>query len=118
MNGSHVLAIDQGTTGTKTVVVAGDGHVTGSASTEFTQHFPRPGWVEHDPEEIWRSVLATAEEALGRARVRPAESDAGLSPVASLSCCRLRGSSKNSDDRSAERLSRRKSWTVQRLRSR
>src|SRR5258708_23498082 len=72
MNGSHVLAIDQGTTGTKTVVVAGDGHVTGSASTEFTQHFPRPGWVEHDPEEIWRSVLATAEEALGRARVRPA----------------------------------------------
>jgi glycerol kinase len=73
MHRSHVLAIDQGTSGTKAVVVAGDGHVAGSASTEFTQYYPHPGWVEHDPEEIWRSVLATAEEALRRARVRPAK---------------------------------------------
>jgi glycerol kinase len=55
------------------VIVRGDGHVTGSASTEFTQYYPRPGWVEHDPEEIWRSVLVTAEEALRRAGVRAPE---------------------------------------------
>ena len=55
------------------MIVRGDGHVTGSASTEFTQYFPRPGWVEHDPEEIWRSVLATAEEALRGAGVRGPE---------------------------------------------
>ena len=72
MGGTHVLAIDQGTTGTKAVVVGGDGRVTGSASTEFSQYYPRPGWVEHDPEEIWRSALATAGAALDRASVRPA----------------------------------------------
>ncbi|HYZ54789.1 MAG TPA: glycerol kinase GlpK [Streptosporangiaceae bacterium] len=73
MNARHVLAIDQGTTGTKAVVVSGDGQVIGSASTEFPQYYPRPGWVEHDPEEIWRTVTGTAERALRDARVRPGE---------------------------------------------
>lgn len=73
MAGGHLLAIDQGTTGTKALVVAGDGQVVGSASTEFAQHYPRPGWVEHDPEEIWRTVADTAERALRQAWIRPAE---------------------------------------------
>lgn len=73
MSGQHVLAIDQGTTGTKAVVVKADGTVAGSASTEFRQYYPRPGWVEHDPEEIWRSAQTTAEQALRKAWVRPGE---------------------------------------------
>jgi glycerol kinase len=47
-----VLAIDQGTTGTTALVVAQDGRVLSRAYSEFTQHFPRPGWVEHDALEI------------------------------------------------------------------
>jgi glycerol kinase len=59
-----ILAIDQGTTGTTCLVVDGDLHVVGRAYRELSQHFPRPGWVEHDPDEIWDSVVASAREAL------------------------------------------------------
>jgi len=59
-----ILAIDQGTTGTTCLVVDGELHVLGRAYRELAQSFPRPGWVEHDPEEIWRSVVETAEAAL------------------------------------------------------
>jgi glycerol kinase len=58
-----ILAIDQGTTGTTCLVVDADLHVHRRGYAELPQHFPRPGWVEHDPEEIWQSVLAAAEEA-------------------------------------------------------
>jgi len=71
MAGRHILAIDQGTTGTKALVVGEDGQVICSASEEFRQFYPRPGWVEHDPEEIWRSVARTAEAALGSAGLAP-----------------------------------------------
>ncbi|MCU0990291.1 MAG: FGGY family carbohydrate kinase, partial [Xanthomonadales bacterium] len=50
---SYVLAIDQGTTGSTGLVFADDGTVVGRAYSEFRQHYPQPGWVEHDPEEIW-----------------------------------------------------------------
>ena len=60
-----VLAIDQGTTGTTALVVAQDGRVAGRAYSEFTQHFPRPGWVEHDAMEIWEVTRRVAREALG-----------------------------------------------------
>jgi glycerol kinase len=73
MTGRHILAIDQGTTGTKALVVADDGTVVSSRSSEFQQFYPHPGWVEHDPEQIWRSVIETAEAALHDARVRPGE---------------------------------------------
>jgi ribulose kinase len=66
-----ILAIDQGTTGTTCLVVDEELTVRGRAYAEFPQHFPRPGWVEHDPDEIWQSVLAAAEAALRDARVRP-----------------------------------------------
>ena len=62
-----VLAIDQGTTGSTCLVVAADGRVLGQAYSEFTQHFPRPGWVEHDAVEIWEVTRRVAGEALGAA---------------------------------------------------
>jgi glycerol kinase len=59
-----ILAIDQGTSGTTCLVVDDALRPLGRGYRELRQHFPRPGWVEHDPEEIWASVLATAEQAL------------------------------------------------------
>ena len=53
---AYVLAIDQGTTSTRAVVYDEAGRALGAASRELNQHYPRPGWVEHDPEEIWASV--------------------------------------------------------------
>ena len=69
---SAVLGLDQGTTGTTALVVAEDGRVLGRGYREFTQHFPAPGEVEHDAEEIFRITLAAAREALQRAQVVPA----------------------------------------------
>jgi glycerol kinase len=63
---SHVLAIDQGTTGSRAIVFDGRGRAVASAYEEFPQYFPKPGWVEHDPEEIWRSVYRTIQKALAR----------------------------------------------------
>src|SRR2546422_722173 len=67
-----VLGLDQGTTGTTALVVAEDGRVLGRGYREFTQHFPAPGEVEHDAEEIFRITLAAAREALQQAQVVPA----------------------------------------------
>jgi glycerol kinase len=66
----YLLAIDQGTTGTTVLVVSQDAVVLGRASREFPQHFPSPGLVEHDPEEIWASVTDALAEALRSANVR------------------------------------------------
>jgi glycerol kinase len=68
-----ILAIDQGTTGTTCLVVDEDLRVLGRGYRELTQHFPRPGWVEHDPEEIWQSVLGAASDAVTAVGARPAE---------------------------------------------
>ena len=64
---SVVLAIDQGTTGSTCLVFDSHGRVMGRAYSEFTQHYPRPGWVEHDPEEIWNVTLRAAREAMAAA---------------------------------------------------
>ena len=64
---SHVLAIDQGTTGSRAIVYDRSGRALASAYEEFPQRFPRPGWVEHDPEDIWRSVYRTVQKALAAA---------------------------------------------------
>src|SRR5688572_10321565 len=53
---THLLAIDQGTTGSTALVMGSAGRTLGRATLEFPQHFPEPGWVEHEPEEIWGSV--------------------------------------------------------------
>ncbi|MGH2949668.1 MAG: glycerol kinase GlpK [Solirubrobacteraceae bacterium] len=71
-----LLAIDQGTTGTTCLVFDLQGELIGRAYREFSQHFPPPGWVEHDAAEIWDVSHAVAGEALGDAGVRPGELDA------------------------------------------
>ncbi len=68
---TSVLALDQGTTGSTALVIAQDGRVLGRGYREFPQHFPRPGWVEHDPDEIWRSVLDAAQAAIHAAGETP-----------------------------------------------
>jgi len=62
----HVLAIDQGTTSTRSIVFSDEAKTVALAQREFRQHYPAPGWVEHDAEEIWRDTLDTAREALAR----------------------------------------------------
>ncbi|WP_288938406.1 glycerol kinase GlpK [uncultured Sphingomonas sp.] len=70
---THILAIDQGTTSTRSVVFDAAARRVATAQTEFAQHYPEPGWVEHDPEDIWRDVLATAREAIAKAGLSPAD---------------------------------------------
>ncbi|MGH7123485.1 MAG: FGGY family carbohydrate kinase, partial [Stellaceae bacterium] len=67
MTARHILAIDQGTTSTRSLVLDAAGRVRGSLQKELTQHYPQPGWVEHDAEEIWQASLATARGALAQA---------------------------------------------------
>ena len=64
---SVLLAIDQGTTSTRAILFGRDGRAHASAQLEFAQHYPRDGWVEHDPEEIWRKTLAVVRQTLDRA---------------------------------------------------
>ncbi len=66
---SLILAIDQGTTSTRALVIDAAGRCLGSAAREFTQHYPQPGWVEHDPEEIWKTVAEVVPCALAEAKV-------------------------------------------------
>jgi len=66
-----VLAIDQGTTGSTCLVIGEDGRITGRGYREITQHYPRPGWVEHDAEEILARTVEAGREALARANVTP-----------------------------------------------
>jgi len=70
---SHVLAIDQGTTSSRAIVFRGDISIAASAQQEFPQHFPASGWVEHEPEDIWLSTLATCRAAIQKAGITAAE---------------------------------------------
>ena len=69
MTKKYLLAIDQGTSSSRTVIYDARANVIASAQQEFRQIYPEPGWVEHDPEEIWASVRNTMREALGEAGV-------------------------------------------------
>ena len=69
---SHLLAIDQGTTSTRSLLFDSSGRLLASAQREFSQSYPQPGWVEHDPQTIWRDVLHTAREVLAKANVQVA----------------------------------------------
>ncbi|HET8576089.1 MAG TPA: FGGY family carbohydrate kinase, partial [Methylomirabilota bacterium] len=68
-----VLALDQGTTGSTALVVDPEGQVRGRGYAELSQHFPQPGWVEHDPEQIWQTTVQALQQALSAARVAPGE---------------------------------------------
>ena len=62
-----ILALDQGTTSSRAIAFDGDGCIQAVAQREYAQHYPQPGWVEHDPAEIWATQLAVAHEAIARA---------------------------------------------------
>ena len=66
----YLLALDQGTSSSRSIVFDPAGQVVAMAQREFRQIYPQPGWVEHDPHEIWRSQLATAQEALAKAGIQ------------------------------------------------
>jgi glycerol kinase len=66
---SYVLALDQGTTSSRALVFDADGELCALAQQEFAQHFPQPGWVEHDAMEIWQTQLSTAREAISKAGI-------------------------------------------------
>jgi glycerol kinase len=68
---SYVLALDEGTTSARAIVFTRDGIPAATAQREFAQSYPKPGWVEHDAEEIWSAQMAVAVEALVSARVKP-----------------------------------------------
>ncbi len=65
----YILALDQGTSSSRAILYGPDLRPVAQASEKFPQHFPRPGWVEHDPEDLWRTTLSTAREALRQAGV-------------------------------------------------
>ena len=65
----HILVIDQGTTSTRAIVFGSGAEPVAMAQEEFPQIYPHPGWIEHDPEDLWRTTLATARDALKRADV-------------------------------------------------
>src|SRR5262245_40891677 len=67
----YILALDQGTTSSRAIVFDHDASIVAVGQQEFPQIFPQPGWVEHDPHEIWATQIAVATEALGRAHLRP-----------------------------------------------
>jgi glycerol kinase len=70
---AHILALDQGTTSSRAILFDDSGRIVGLAQNEFTQIFPKPGWVEHDPGEIWATQIGVATEALGRAGLTPSD---------------------------------------------
>lgn len=67
----YVLALDQGTSSSRALIFDQQAQVVGLAQCEFAQHYPQPGWVEHDPDEIWCSQLQVARQALAEARLGP-----------------------------------------------
>jgi glycerol kinase len=68
---TYLLALDQGTSSSRSIVFDREGRIVASAQQELPQSYPQPGWVEHDPLEIWRGQLATAREALAKAKLKP-----------------------------------------------
>ena len=73
MNSKYVLALDQGTTSSRAILFDRTGKSVGVAQKEFTQIYPQPGWVEHDPMEIWGTQSGVAREVLEKTGIRPDE---------------------------------------------
>ena len=69
MGKNFILAMDQGTTSSRSIVFDWEGNIRASAAQEFEQIYPRPGWVEHDPEAIWRTQIETARAAIVQAKI-------------------------------------------------
>lgn len=71
MPSTYIVALDQGTTSSRTIIFNTKGEIVGLAQKEFKQHYPQPGWVEHDAHEIWETQLSTLIEAIAKARITP-----------------------------------------------
>ena len=71
MADNYIISLDQGTTSSRTIIFNTQGDVISSSQKEFKQIFPKPGWVEHDPEEIWNSQYATLSESLKKSNLDP-----------------------------------------------
>lgn len=71
MSQAYILALDQGTTSSRAILFDENARIVSMSQKEFTQIFPQPGWVEHNPEEIWLSQLEVAREAIAKANIRP-----------------------------------------------
>src|SRR5262249_36373973 len=69
----YILAIDQGTTGTTSLLFDASFQIRGKSTIEFPQHFPKPGWVEHDLSEIWNSVGVAVRGSMAQSGVRPGD---------------------------------------------
>jgi glycerol kinase len=72
----YILALDQGTTSSRAILFDADAKIVAVAQKEFTQIYPKPGWVEHNPEEIWQTQLDTAKEVVAKANIKPSEIEA------------------------------------------
>ena len=66
----YLLAIDQGTTSSRAIIFDLDGHIIATSQQEFAQIFPKDGWVEHDPETIWKTTEETCREAIKKAALQ------------------------------------------------
>lgn len=75
---TYVLALDQGTTSSRALLVDRSGRIAHQAQQEFEQYFPNPGWVEHDPEEIWRSQCGVVKQVLGNLRAKDTIAAVGI----------------------------------------
>jgi len=73
MSGPYLLAIDQGTTSSRAIIFDAEGNIAAKAQQEIRQHYPRPGWVEHDAEEIWISVHSVVAAAIAQAGIQPGQ---------------------------------------------
>ncbi|MFZ7104809.1 MAG: glycerol kinase GlpK [Peptococcaceae bacterium] len=73
MEKKYILALDQGTTSSRAILFNKEGKVIKQCNKEFRQIYPRPGWVEHDPEEIWQTQLEVARKVIGESQISPAE---------------------------------------------
>ena len=69
----NILAIDQGTTSSRAIIFDAEQNIVGVAQKEFAQHFPKSGWVEHDPDDIWQSVVETCNEAISNANLHASD---------------------------------------------
>ena len=70
MSSSYILALDQGTTSSRAILFDHSGDIISLAQKEFTQLYPKPGWVEHDPEEIWSSQFSVMAEVMAKSNIR------------------------------------------------
>ena len=75
MKEKYILALDQGTTSSRAILFNHKGKVAASAQKEFAQYFQKPGWVEHNPVEIWSSQISVATEAIAKLGISPSDID-------------------------------------------